>query len=521
MFSLARLRSPIPSLFRASRALLVLCCCVGVTGCRMRVGGEVSPKEKPLVVLVLGDLRGMLEPCGCASHPRGGLYRVGTLASRWRAASAAMTVVSAGDLLFDAERPAAERAAQELAKAEVLVEGLRRIGLWASARGELDSADGRAPLARPWKSLEPGTSALGELGGVRVAAVAGSPAHPGAARQALAAVRRQGAQVVILLSRGDRAQTKALVEAAPGADFAVVGKLSEALPVAVRVGRTVVLEVGGQGEHVGVLELRLPSPGQPIVDGEPGRDALQVASLRVAQARRRLNLARKEQDAPAVAFFGVALEQALVQESRANERLAAELPHGKNYFRFRLVELDKRIGDEPGLLALRDAYKARLRELNEKDAGRFQAPPAPAGVATYRGTASCGGCHGDALRFWKGTQHGRAWATLVKDQSDFDLSCVSCHVTGYLRPGGASLTQRPELHDVGCEACHGPGSLHEDAPAARKKALVRREVQADTCLGCHTKEHSDLFEFSRYRARILGPGHGRPVAAPGGGRGSP
>jgi len=46
-----------------------------------------------------------------------------------------------------------------------------------------------------------------------------------------------------------------------------------------------------------------------------------------------------------------------------------------------------------------------------------------------------------------------------------DPLCLACHITGYGKPGGyvASTPEeiREDLLDVGCEACHGPGSEHE------------------------------------------------------------
>ena len=45
---------------------------------------------------------------------------------------------------------------------------------------------------------------------------------------------------------------------------------------------------------------------------------------------------------------------------------------------------------------------------------------------------------------------------------------------------------------------------------------VRREVPASVCTACHDLEHSDRFDFSSYRARLIAPGHGLPArdAAP-------
>ena len=39
---------------------------------------------------------------------------------------------------------------------------------------------------------------------------------------------------------------------------------------------------------------------------------------------------------------------------------------------------------------------------------------------------------------WDGTPHAHAYATLEKGFKEFNLDCVSCHVTGYGKPGGSS-----------------------------------------------------------------------------------
>ena len=64
------------------------------------------------------------------------------------------------------------------------------------------------------------------------------------------------------------------------------------------------------------------------------------------------------------------------------------------------------------------------------------APRRPPAGGTYIGTATCGGCHAPALAFWKTTKHARALSALERIGRDKDPSCVGCHVTGYLQPGG-------------------------------------------------------------------------------------
>lgn len=508
------LRSP---LYIAAVAALGVGCSDGVP-----LGRTSPPKEKPVTLLLLGDLQGTLEPCGCKSHPLGGVYRLGTIARRVRARASGAALLAGGDLLYGPAAADAPTAAQDEARAEVLADALSRAGLWVTALGELDRRGGDArfaALARraSFAFLSPppapagvaGAAAVRDVGGLRLAAVAARPGTD--VRAEVRAQRLQGAQAIVLLVHGDREAAADLARRTPGVDFVLVGHASQPRARPSRVGGAFLLEVGSLGEHVGRLDLYAPRPGEPFVDGEPERDAVIIAALRVDQTRRKLLEARKH-GAPqkTVRFYEQALEAARSEETLARARAASRRPVDRNHFLWRLVPLDRSIPDDPAILALRHAYKERLREVNRSQAARVKAPAAALGQATYRGSASCGACHEAAYDFWKKTKHARAFTTLVREKSDWDLSCVGCHMTGYLQPGGSSLTERPALRNVGCESCHGPGSLHEDAPDARKKALIARSSPEPLCVGCHNAEHSDLFSYDRYLQRIVGPGHGRP-----------
>ena len=158
-------------------------------------------------------------------------------------------------------------------------------GLSAAGRGPLD--DGAEALGGAWKSLSPGPAAfvLLQVASVNVGVIAVDPARVEEARVALALARREGASVVLALVAGAMEDAKRLVAAVPGVDFALVRSSQSAQVVPERVGNTAVFEVGSLGEHVGVLELVLPRPGAAIEDGEPGRDALVIANVRLERAR--------------------------------------------------------------------------------------------------------------------------------------------------------------------------------------------------------------------------------------------
>ena len=111
-------------------------------------------------------------------------------------------------------------------------------------------------------------------------------------------------------------------------------------------------------------------------------------------------------------------------------------------------------------------------------------------VKTYAGEAECARCHPSQSAFWKGTSHARAYETLVMKKSHMDLECIGCHTTGYGLPGGFRLgMEAPDLRNVQCEACHGPGGRHIG------KGDIQRIIEPTVCMGCHNKERDPRFNF--------------------------
>ena len=67
---------------------------------------------------------------------------------------------------------------------------------------------------------------------------------------------------------------------------------------------------------------------------------------------------------------------------------------------------------------------------------------------------------------------------------------MGCHVTGFLRPGGAQNLESAarSSRDVGCEACHGPSVAH--VVSLDKRKGTSRKVDPTICLGCHTPDQN-------------------------------
>ena len=129
--------------------------------------------------------------------------------------------------------------------------------------------------------------------------------------------------------------------------------------------------------------------------------------------------------------------------------------------------------------------------------------------AAYVGTAACTGCHPAATEAWNRSGHAKALSTLTEAQHGSDPECLTCHVKGFRQPGGWAGKSTPELDNVGCEACHGPGSVHAAAPAgtgARRYKGAPAGTGASACLTCHTRDNSPDFVWSGYWPQVE---HGR------------
>jgi hypothetical protein len=94
----------------------------------------------------------------------------------------------------------------------------------------------------------------------------------------------------------------------------------------------------------------------------------------------------------------------------------------------------------------------------------------------YIGSAKCQGCHAAEMAKWHETAHSKAFEALEKTAKrpslrQFDGECIVCHTVGFgVKTGYENQIKTPNLLNVGCESCHGPGSGHAADP--KNKALL-------------------------------------------------
>jgi mono/diheme cytochrome c family protein len=173
-----------------------------------------------------------------------------------------------------------------------------------------------------------------------------------------------------------------------------------------------------------------------------------------------------------------------------------------------LEEVREGLGSSPVLAQRLDEYYRRVNDHN-REALKDRVPvAAKPGDAKYIGAEACSNCHDKAYAFWQTTPHARAYATLVKAHKEYNLDCVSCHVTGYDKPGGSTVTHTKNLEAVQCETCHGPGSRHEDKPDDTS-AIVRSPPKSLCAPQCHHPPHVQAsWNVDDAWKIIIGKGHG-------------
>ncbi len=120
--------------------------------------------------------------------------------------------------------------------------------------------------------------------------------------------------------------------------------------------------------------------------------------------------------------------------------------------------------------------------------------------AGYVGSKICGECHKKEYEtFSKFAKKASSFESIKKMKSRLTSeeyrACFECHTTGYGKPGGfVSESKTPELRNVGCEVCHGPGSVHVDHGG--DPAEIRSDLTIEDCERCHNSERIRAFDFT-------------------------
>ena len=126
---------------------------------------------------------------------------------------------------------------------------------------------------------------------------------------------------------------------------------------------------------------------------------------------------------------------------------------------------------------------------------------------TYVGAAICKGCHekehASFTSHAKMSHSFKGIARMKKGLTGEEIKkCYECHTTGYGKPGGfKSEAETPDLKNLGCESCHGPGSSHASSGSPKD---IKRHLDIKDCDGCHDKNRVAAFN---YKPVLFGGAH--------------
>lgn len=508
---------------------------------------DVGP-EAPALYFVSG-LKGYTEPCGCTVDVLlGGIDRITAYVRDVVELHPDALFVDAGDWLFEYGDIPEHIEPQERAKAEVLADAHDRMGTRFSVPGNRDLALGvdlyrrmmeRAGMEPLGANISLGEEALQpaetvELEGDDILIVgAGEPetyegvsgVEVGDPAEAIAGVvDERGGEIdtVVLLFQGSPFHAGELAEDIDEIDFTIVGHNPRLKEDARAVGSTRLVEAYDQGRYVGRLKLYRTDAGGPFEDGRAGvrdeRDRIDTQIESVRRDLRRLEVRTEGEKTPMQQRLESRLED-LEKRRRQLLRDGIEIADDRPTFLYEPIAM------EPGY-RVDDIIERRRQEYNRSLAdliGEVDRDPLPVddGDPFYVGQNECRDCHAQAYDFWEGTAHATAVETLERRDKQFDQNCIGCHVDGWEEPGGSVLgnieyeaklgdrTFDKDLHEVGCESCHGPGSNHLLDPLddqGEPQHIIRRPGEQE-CTQCHVPDHSPTFDFDIYVDQITGEGH--------------
>lgn len=150
--------------------------------------------------------------------------------------------------------------------------------------------------------------------------------------------------------------------------------------------------------------------------------------------------------------------------------------------------------------------------------------------AKYIGAGKCKMCHksekrGNQFGKWEAGPHAKGLTVLCTDEAKAvarkagvegnpqeSAKCLVCHVTAFDAPDSVKEASFKQEEGVGCEACHGPGSLYKSMKVMKALTAGTQDAKAvayvrgdkETCLKCHNKKSPTYkpFDYAKAWAKI-------------------
>jgi 2',3'-cyclic-nucleotide 2'-phosphodiesterase (5'-nucleotidase family) len=265
------------------------------------------------------------------------------------------------------------------------------------------------------------------------------------------------------------------------------------------VGNTLITQVAARGKYLGRMDI----DWQPDRPWGQGKDADRLQQARDSLDRINWRLGRLEKREQGSAGLAQKTEQQQLRQEQ--EKLNAEItrleqagPENQealSSFTSTFIPLKTSLPEDPEIQKIVNQTKQEINRAGQKQSG--EAPEKSRPVAGMTGWRACSICHPAQTEFWQKSNHAGAWQNLANAQQQFNPGCLPCHVTlptydqEVVHQENLLAALTPDLQQVGCEACHGPGEKHVADPGR----TLPRPLTAKTCLTCHSPEHDHNFSY--------------------------
>jgi hypothetical protein len=367
-------------------------------------------------------------------------------------------------------------------KAQAIAESLRDMNLVAWAPGANDWAAGlpklrelrdrsgaallAANLSKPEGlaqatrvvqvgGLKVGLSGVVQLEGVADAVQTDTVASLRGAKQRL---DEEGARIRVALLAMPRGQALRALESVQGFQLAIVGKakdMGEAndAPIPpVLVNGTLVVQAPNHLQAVGVVDFFVRDDSYEFQDGSGiARSDLKTSlEQRVSDLKRRISEWERAGSKVAAEDLAARRRDLKKLENELSSLRDPPVPQKGSFFRYRLQDVREKLGSEGRVRGRLDGYYKRVNEHNREAFKDRRPEPVRATQSGFTGVEQCTACHAEERAFWDKTRHAKAYSTLETAHKQFNLECVNCHVTGYEKPGGSTVTHVSELKGLLC-----------------------------------------------------------------------
>ena len=438
--------------------------------------GSDGTGRSPVHIVISGDTRGWIVPCGCTSGQSGGLSRRAALLNQ-RRTNAAVVYVDAGGA-------PAGTSAYEVARFDAIVQGEVAMGVAAHNLGRPEMELGKAalrriaverkvpfvatncidavpPIARPYRLVNVSGRTLAFLGVISPdLATSDFPVRdPATAVLQTLDTLPDHVDDIIVLAWAAESELNELAAALPEVDAVIGGPTGQTVRPH-SVGRVTVAAATNKGKYVVELwPAGAPSPDQHSSGLRPAESDPPVAGVAAAAT------------GGTFGWDGCVTE---VDDSLPEDTTQQQL-----------------------LADFRNRLKVRNFTADETEFGPRLPATLPA-TWSVAGTDACLDCHGEDCDVWSASGHSHAWGTLQSSGAAMDPACQRCHTTSYGQPAGfLSARDSAARVNVGCESCHGPSAGHVADPD-----VATPFRSADRCVDCHDPENSPTFRFADYWERI-------------------